>query len=254
MKRIIAIMLLLLLFTRCTAENFVFTVSEVLASVPAEGEYRYAQGGGTDGTYAYFAMAAKNQAEEKAVLYKYDLNTWELTAVSEPLPLGHANDITFDPVNNRLIISHCSMFQGRLCYVDPETLTYLGHGKSSLKNRAVEYLPDTGELLIASGFEFCFLNEKLKITRHFACGNGQYVSQGLCCDGTYIYDVRWDDENKTARIIVHDMDGNYIGDFPVAGAPGEPESIFRLEDGDFAINFYAPGMPVCRVKFTEEES
>lgn len=215
--------------------QYYFIASRVAAFLPANNGCTAMQGGGTDGTYAYYAMIGGG----KTMIYKYRLDNWELAGVSEPMMLGHANDIAYDPVKGLLVLPACysDLSTGWLYYVDPDTLISAGRESILLLATRVEYLPETGQMIMGTGYSVCLTSGEHYETldRYFPCGGRQNTTQGIACDGRYVYDVRWDQQADRQVINVHDLEGNFIGDIPISGIQGEPENIFRLADGTFAL-------------------
>lgn len=216
-----------------------------LAFIPTKDNYSVMQGGGADGKYAYYAMISPIKHPNEAVIYKYDMETWKCVAVSEPLPLGHANDITYDPALGCLLVAYANI--KRICYVDPDMLSYMGDERTPVSFSRLEYLTETGQVLVGTGYTLAkFSKDNWKtIDSYFDCEFAQYVTQGLTSDGVYIYDIRWNDNLYEASltdkslvcdyIVVHDLDGRYFGSFPVCGLKGEPENIIWLGGMRFAI-------------------
>lgn len=135
----------------------------------------------------------------------------------------------------------------RVYYVDPETLTEIGFDRTLLSIHRLEYLPENSQILIGSGYTLaiCQKGSWKQMDSYFLCQGNRYVTQGLTCDGTYIYDVRWNDTLYDASlqdpailcdfIVVHDLSGRYFGDFPIYGLSGEPENIIWLGGSHFAV-------------------
>lgn len=91
-----------------------FIAADIVCTVPKTDGYTVMQGGGTDGTYAFFGMIDSSQDPSLVRLYKYSLADWSQVLVSEPIELAHCNDITYDSVNKRLVISRCTKTDGYL--------------------------------------------------------------------------------------------------------------------------------------------
>lgn len=200
----------------------------VINQVPNDDGFVTMQGGGTDGTYAYYGMI--NKANTEAVIYKYEIATWKLVKKSNPLPTFHTNDITYDSKNKRLVISTCIKDDGYLgvCTVDPESLELLDSFKIKTAIRALDYLPWSNSYLLGTNYFFTLTDENFEKTGFIDCPSKQYTTQGLCCDEKYIYDVRYVGGSSVHYIVVQDYEGNYYGELPLLGAPSEPENMFRL--------------------------
>ncbi len=220
--------------------NYVYT-DPLVKKLPAiKLGYSVMQGGGTDGKYAYLAVINKSVTPEHAVIYKYDLKTLELVKTSEPIPTCHTNDITYDSKNHRLVISRCTADDGYLgiCIVDPDTLELKETITTSVVNRAVQYIPEKDQYLFASNWTLTLTDSEFNPVSSFVCKDPQYTTQGCYCDGKYTYDVRYVKNSKVHYVVIHKMDGTYIGTVPVTGLPAaEPENMFVYE-GRFIMGCY----------------
>lgn len=72
--------------------------------LPNVEEYTVMQGGCTDGEYMYLIL--ENNTLDLDMLFKVDMNTWEIVAQSEGLPLDHANGMGYNSKLDTLIVSH----------------------------------------------------------------------------------------------------------------------------------------------------
>ncbi len=215
---------------QAAGRNLVFNVGKKVAKLPNNDGYGTLQGGGSDGTYAYYAMI--NSTNDNAYIYKYRIDTWELVKRSGALPTVHSNDITYDPVNNRLVLSTCTANDGYLgvCTVDADTLELIDSFKIGVPIRALDYLPGENRYLLGTNFYFTLTDENFNVIQKIDCPGKNYTSQGLCCDGKYIYDVRYIKSSTTHCVVVQGLDGTYYGEITLNGAPSEPENMFRHGD------------------------
>lgn len=94
--------------------------STKVVSSAKQGEYGVGQGACSDGTYAYFAL--RNSTDTGTVITKYALESNTLVKVSDVLNLGHANDMTYDAKNDRIVVAHGQSEGQILTLVDPDTL------------------------------------------------------------------------------------------------------------------------------------
>ncbi len=213
-------------------------VKKLINKLPAKKPgYSVMQGGGTDGKYAYYALINKSVTPEHALIYKYDLETLELVKVSEPLPTAHSNDIAYDAKNNRLVISRCTADDGWLCLdiVDPETLELKETVTTAIANRAVDYIPETDQYILASNWTLTLTDSNFNRISSFNCSDPQYTSQGCCVYGKYLIDVRYVSKSDVHYNVIHTLDGKYICTAPVYGLSGaEPENMF-IYDGRFIM-------------------
>ncbi len=212
-----------------SGRELAFYSMEKIASVPSTGAYTVLQGGGSDGKYAYYALINKATTPETAMIYKYDMETWELVAKSKSMKSAHTNDITYDAKNHRLVISYCSDTDGYkgLVFVNPDTLEFIEYIVCPTSNRGVCYLPETNQYLFATGYTFHLTDENFNTLRSTTCGYPQLTTQGFYCDGKYIYDPRWQSGARHQTITINTLDGEFIGAIPFYNIDGEPENIFR---------------------------
>lgn len=198
----------------------------------------------TDGTYLYVAYCRNVREErttpETAIVQKLDMEG-NVLATSELLELNHANGISYDPTRQLLLVSCAkgvgNWYEGkRLAYVDPETLELVEYKESDVYLRTVEYVPQLSCYVGAGDDNFYLLDENFQTISAFTDQDPQYSKQSLCCDGQYIYDVRFQERAATEEpMVIHSLDGTYMGTVPIVEmADNEPESMFIL-DGDFYL-------------------
>ena len=217
-----------------SGRGFLFAMEERVIRVPTVEGCSVMQGGGTDGKYGYYALINKSTSPETAVITKYDLDTMEPVKTSAVLPTGHTNDITYDSKNHRLAISSGTDNWRGTIFLNPDTLEIIDHKVAPVGNRGMEYLPSTDQYIIASGYTIYTTDANLNPISSFACQDPQYTTQGLTCDEKYVYDVRYNNAGGNHHIIVHDMQGNYIGSARLSGINYEPENLF-IRDGIFYL-------------------
>ncbi len=206
-----------------------------LVKIPSQNGYSGIQGGGTDGKYAYYASINSSSAPGMAVIRKYDMTTWELVATSEPIPSEHSNDITYDSKNGRLVLSTCIAGDGYrgIVTVDPDTLKFIEYIEANYATRGVVYLPEKDQYLFAVSYGYAIMNDKFEFVSAFDDGYPNLTTQGLDVGGKYIFDPRWEPKAKHQTVVVHTVDGQFVGAIPLYGIEGEPENI--ICDGDSFI-------------------
>lgn len=214
-----------------SGKGLMFAVVECVLQLPSEGDFKILQGGTTDGTYAYIAM--RNWASDQAVIYKYDLSAMELVEVSEPLPIYHANDFTYDSKNHRLVVSFAWDDWLGVGYIDPDTLTLTDSFDISIAFHALEYLPTTDQFVLYSGYDAVLTDENFNEISRFSDQNPQFVTQGIYSDERYVYALR------SYCMVIHEMDGTYVDTVMIKGLPSEHEHIFEY-NGDFYVGCYKP--------------
>ena len=217
-----------------SGRGFCFAMTERVIRVPTVEGCNTLQGGGTDGKYGYFALINTSTSPETAVISKYDLDTMELVMTSKVLPSGHSNDITYDSKNHRLAISSGLDNWCGTVYLDPDTLEIIDHKVAPISHRGIEYLPETDQYIIGTGYTIYTTDAELNPISYFNCQDPQYVTQGLTTDGKYVYDVRFSSYGGTHYIIIHDMQGNYMGSARLSGITYEPECLL-IRNGEFYL-------------------
>ncbi len=202
------------------------------------------QGGGTDGKYAYYALYDNDIAN----IYKFDLETWNLVAVSEDVPTGHSNDITYVPEKHVLMVADCTEKDGwaGVHYIDPDTLEYIEYGLLPAGCRGIAYVPSLQQYIVTGSYTHNIYDKDFNHIKTFNCGFPRDTTQGLYCDGSYIYDSRWgekdaSDHSGQNHLLIHDMDGNFISHGEIHGDPyknsSENENVF-IHNNLFYIGYY----------------
>lgn len=186
------------------------------------------QGGYTDGHYFYQAYITEqaynengttNDSNNKCRIIKQDLTGQEDIVISEELLLGHANDITYDSVNNRLVMYTRG---NQLMFLDPDTLAQKGTkqlDKGTSFNR-MAYRADRDCYVVGcpsltnKNIPFKILNSNFEtVAGPFNSNTNTFrlTGQGASCDEQYIYLLYWDKVAKTENVIaVYDWNGNFV--------------------------------------------
>ena len=194
-----------------------------------EGKRWYMQGGGTDGTYGYYAINSGGDSRESVTLiYKVDLRTWQIAQISHPLYMSHANDIAYDPKHRRLIISWCDIEPDKVAVVDPDTLELLETKQIPQRHFSIAYCAEKGRYVAGKSrtYDLVLLDDDFQPVELLPGVEG-YVKQGLECDEHYIYffqtgtDANW--------IFVFDWEGNLMHKISVPMV-GESENLFVRGD------------------------
>jgi hypothetical protein len=202
------------------------------------------QGGGTDGKYAYYAL----YEDDIANIYKFDLRDWTLVDVSDALPTGHSNDITYVPEKNVLMVADCTEKDGwaGVYYVDPDTLELLNYGILPYGCRGLDYSPVLQQYVVTGSYTHNIYDKDFNHIRSFNCGFPRDTTQGLYCDGSYVYDSRWGDYtgpdySGDNRLLIHSIDGEFISEGIIKGDPckgnSENENVFIYENM-FYVGYY----------------
>lgn len=243
------------------SKKIAFYSDSAIVAVPPTDSAKTVQGIGTDGKYIYANTVKKVNGVEIAYMRKFDMETNKSVAVSGPLDLGHANDITYDPVKKLLMVCYCSGTYRNVVYVDPETLTIVDTIDTKIVSRALDYVPTINGFVFADAytnpkgipdFTIVVTDYDFNPIRSFKCQNPKYTTQGLCTDGEFIFDVRWEKNAMNQSIVIHDLNGEYKQTAFYIDMSSEPESIFPYKGG-FAIGLNNANRQIMYVKPAPEK-
>jgi hypothetical protein len=176
------------------------------------------QGGCSDGTYVY-ALKTDEQADSvrETRVVKIDPKTWKQVAVSEPIKVGHANDLTYNPKTGLLYAVHMG---GPYTTIDPSTLTVVEtlNLNKGFFGIAYDAINDRYVLAKAAQAQYNFTlmtyNGNLSFASEFPTVRLGYTAQGIFCDSKYIYYSQSGDSTRGTAgrsiVTVHDWDGNRV--------------------------------------------
>lgn len=220
--------------------------------------YDTLQGACANNGFVYYTLF--DRKKNKCRIVKAELESLNVVMVSGPLPVYHANNLTFNTRRNLLVATCCQVKGKRAVFIDPNTLTVVS--KKNIKLKASKSIPKT-VVRKYKGFTAIAYNEKYDCYVGRLRGNNNVIlfdgnlkpvryvklkgkrasllNQGMDSAGDYIYDVRsFKGKRKYNLVTIHDMSGAYVGamKFAYGKAPGnELQCIFH--DGDrFFAGFY----------------
>lgn len=220
--------------------------------------YDTLQGACANGGFGYFTLFNRNK--DKCRIVKVELSSLNVVKVSGPLPIYHANNLTYNTRKNLLLATCCQVKDKRAVFIDPVTLTVVS--KKDIKLKASKKIPKSvvrkykGFTAIAYNEKHdCYVgrlrgdnnviifNSKLKPVRYVKLKGKRtsLLNQGMESVDDYIYDVRsFKGKYKYSLVTIHTMSGKYVGKmkFPYGNKPGnELECIFH-DGGRFYAGFY----------------
>ncbi len=167
------------------------------------GDYIYkdAQGGCEAKGYLYTWMITESWWDvpaTKSCVLKHNIKTGELVSISEEMELGHANDATYNPDENTILVSFCDGTT-RMAILDADTLklkdivTLEGHHLCN-----IHYDPVTKiYVAVAVQCQAVYVYDKdFKLINRFKAFmtpgiKREYVMQGVITDGVYAYVLEW---------------------------------------------------------------
>lgn len=258
MKRIVSLMLAAVLLTAtliinipARAETGFYATAELLEikehieEDAGMNEYATVQGACTDGRYAYFAVQ-----QGSTTILKYDMNSWELEDKRDNMGiLGHANDMTYNPKRNWILVANNGPNYDMLYALNPDTLEVVATVTLKLDVYSVAYNPERDIYIvgITGGYDFAVLNNKFKMVKRYKGRETPYTRQGCDCDENYIY---FSQSGGGNAVVVYDYDGKYAGILSL-GHSHEVENIFHVKNQFYATLHYY-GNSVQRVGLSDD--
>lgn len=210
------------------------------------------QGGYVDGEFIYQAFiqkdTASNEANNKVRIKKINLATKKEVLTSADLTLNHANDITYNPKIDRLIVCHNNPNRKTLSLIDPETLEVKSTVTLPCNIYAIAYneLYNMYVVGVSGGQNFRFLDENFQLvdsTVYQATETTKgYTTQGIACDDNYIYCVLY----KENVITVYDWEGKFVTTIELSIGNLEPENI-SVVDGVIYVISTGSGASIWKV-------
>ena len=226
------------MYTPAVADYFgdgkdVTLTSALAGAVNAVDGCKVIQGGTTDGKYLYVITHNGDKTiNAESILQKIDIKTMKTVARSERLRVSHGNDIVYKKNTNELLVVHCYPDGKMVSVFDADTLKF----KRKIELPISIYCMSYDESLdcywvgVSGGDTFAKLDADFKFVKRYMSQMHDYVTQGMDCDDTYLYFVRY----KKNCVIVYTKDGGYVGEYPLT-FPGEPENICHIGDYSYVV-------------------
>lgn len=209
------------------------------------------QGGCTDGTYLYFYVKARSEAEN-GTLVKLKLSDFS-TVKTAQLGLYHGNDMTYNPDTGLLYVAtmYRSGDTSRVDIINPETLTKIDSKYVPMYISALAYEPTRRLFIGAAGGTLnkylLHLNDAgdfihvgtITESQSPSVSDDAWSSQGITCDSAFIYHIF---TYTSTRIEIFNWNGDYMGTISktitYSGNTMEAEFIDKLGRTDFIIGTY----------------
>ncbi len=243
------------------------------------GYYKHAQGGCIMGDYLITCMhsPATNNIPEKVCLVKSELKTGKIVAKSDNLVLGHANDATYNPDDNVIVVADMGMNGRHIVHiVNADTLkversiSLQASGSSPISYIAYDEVNKRYVCLGGTIEELYVYNRDFKLLKQIKCSglrdseeyDNSYLGNGAITDGKYVYIPEWhggaiwppnakEEQIKTYLRIIDLTIGKDV-DLIELGFQREPEFIV-FRNGKFYIgcnNIRWNGMEFYKVEIT----
>ena len=152
--------------------------------------FTWVQGGCVINNYLYTFMITDKRVlgDEKCVIIKSDIETGEVISYSKEMALGHANDATYNPDENTIVVANCT--DGSILHVlDADTLQLKKNVNISGGIFSITYDP-IKKHYIGVGHEYIYYyTSTFKYSHKIAYTYTQGMSgiQGVLSDGKYLY-------------------------------------------------------------------
>ena len=174
--------------------------------------YRLTQGGCSVGKYLYTCMVEDERLKiAKCVVVKIDLENGTVAGYSEELEMGHANDMTYNPDDNTIVVAYCT--DGSILKIlDADTLKL----KDTVRLQhcgvfSISYDPIRKYYVGPCHNYINYVNSDFSFIRKVPYKNNGNPKQGVFSDGTYMYMLEYwrnpyDQEDMRNVLLVYDLD------------------------------------------------
>ena len=208
------------------------------------------QGGCSDGRRYYYNICMHydlpTQEHNYSRIAKVDLTTGEVVRWSEPLSLDHANDATYNPHTNEIIVCHNKPRHKHLTAIDADTLTPTRGIDLPVPIYAIEYNESRNVYAVGlSGtWDFRLLDADFRLADdrilRGTTQTARYTKQGMCADDERIYFILWDGKHKNADdfqnlFAVYGWDGTFRGVIEFDVGIKEPENCSIVDGNLIAV-------------------
>ena len=212
--------------------------------------FRGFQGGCSDGQRYYYQVLMHYELADRTKDYsciaKVDMKEKRVVKYSDVLHLDHANDVTYHPKRNLLMVTNNKPSYNRITLVDPETLEIVGYETSPVPLYALDYNPERDMYVagMSGKREFCFLDRDLKRiddkTYRTVEFTDRCTKQDICADNNLLYFILWDGKHKDMDdfqnlVAIYDWNGRFCGTLDFNIGAQEPESISILDGEIYAV-------------------
>lgn len=242
---------------RNTTGGILASGGKVVASIstrrvqPKADTFTISQGAATDGTYFYIILMKKVSGVETGIIVKRRMDDWSEVAVSEELPLDHANDMCYNSRENILVVTNMS--GQKLTVIDPETLTVIKQTYAGVEGTpyAIAYNAQRDCYCIAAGGKLNICNSNfIRVSTISMHTESDYIGQGMDADDDYIYMPLSGNSSKGTTdniIIVYSWDTGFKRVVHLDTAM-ESETLMNW-GGKYYINFNNDGSKVYDITY-----
>lgn len=199
------------------------------------------QGGCFNGKNLYQVFISKDESSARVV--RKNVVTGE-EIYSEPLPLHHGNDMTYNPNTNQVLVCHVSDML--VSIFDADTLEHIETRQMERGGSSITYSPERDEYLLGSNLFKCvkasdFSDAGDLFTAH--PDTDGLTTQGIASDKDHVYSLLCKGLGHAkydCYVAVYDWAGNYESLITFKVEDGyEPENI-SIVDGEMYVLCCSP--------------
>lgn len=189
-------------------------------------EFDILQGGCTDGEYAYYAMQDQKMHSNTCIILKMKLDTWEIVDQSEPLPIDHANSLTYIPETKQIVAANCDPDPLLISWIDAETLEFVKEETLPCEVISIAYDAQQQKFVgCGKNNSVVIFDKDLNVLTSYKDLATTYTNQGFDLTEDYIFIVSC----SSNYIHVCDWDGFWLETIS-QDVPTEQENM--ISDGD----------------------
>ena len=222
-------------------KSYIARAKKLFSVRSADSAFAKIQGGYFDGETWYVATIRKLDGGYEDVRLLVVSKTGTVLRESQPLALDHANNITYNPDIDRLVITHCSSPDGhfyRYSLVDPKTLTVTKTEDKEQPFFAMAYSPEKKQYASArwGGETLDFWDKDMHHQLAVNVEQPKSLSQGVFCDAQGVYFVRSSQNGAPSELRIYDWAGQLTRTMRLV-IPGnyEPECINIVDNIAYVI-------------------
>ncbi len=226
------------------ANNYDYSLTlKTICTQGRDGDVYVAQGCATDGNYFY--LCNRTSSDSYCRIYKFTMSG-AYVGKSGNITSNHANDITVDTKNGRVVLVHGTGAPTKLSFISTSSLAYQSSMTFGRGIGALGYCPERdmyvgsqgGGCVFYTGANLGYSSSYDTQRNRTSEGSSGYTAQGMGCDRDYVYFPM--SKIGTDNILVaYDWNGTYKKTFKI-NSPLESESMCEY-NGRYFINFIANG-------------